>query len=189
MDDFDLVTPGPTHLRSYVAALRSGWSPNTTRPEVADVELVEIEADPVAFLANKTDLAGTAPPIALPDGTTRPRLPGFTRWMWDGDFCGSINFRWQPGTTDLPPHVLGHVGYTVVPWKRRRGYATAALGLLLQDLGGFGLPFIELTTDDDNLASQKVIEAHGGVLHDRFEFVPGTGDLSGLRYRIPLAPG
>jgi len=35
--------------------------------------------------------------------------------MWDGEFCGQIAFRWQPGTEALPPHCLGHVGYSVVP--------------------------------------------------------------------------
>jgi predicted acetyltransferase len=45
--------------------------------------------------------------------------------MWDGEFCGSIGLRWLPGTEELPPHCLGHIGYAVVPWKRRLG-----LGLL-----------------------------------------------------------
>ena len=53
--------------------------------------------------------------------------------MWDGEFCGSIGFRWQPGTSTLPPYVLGHIGYAVVPWKRGRGYATQALALLLPE--------------------------------------------------------
>jgi predicted acetyltransferase len=52
--------------------------------------------------------------VALPDGTMVPRLPGFWRWLWDGEFCGSIQFRWQPGTPDLPPTCLGHIGYSVV---------------------------------------------------------------------------
>ena len=65
--------------------------------------------------------------LPQPDGSTAKRLPGFKRWLWDGEFCGSIGLRWQPGTTALPPHCLGHIGYAVVPWKRRRGYATQAL--------------------------------------------------------------
>ena len=58
-------------------------------------------------------------PVTLPDGSQVPRLPGYRRWMWDGEFCGSIGFRWQPGTSALPPYVLGHIGYSVVPWKQR----------------------------------------------------------------------
>jgi len=41
--------------------------------------------------------------------------------MWDDEFAGSIGFRWQPGTSALPPHCLGHIGYAVVPWKQGRG--------------------------------------------------------------------
>ena len=61
-------------------------------------------------------------PISLPDGSTVPRLPGLSRWMWDGEFAGAINLRWQPGSRLLLPTCLGHIGYSVVPWKRRRGY-------------------------------------------------------------------
>ena len=63
------------------------------------------------------------PPIVLPDGTTAARLPGFRLWLWDTEFCGSIGLRWQPGTSELPAHVLGHIGYAVVPWKEGHGYA------------------------------------------------------------------
>ena len=107
--------------------------------------------------------------------------------MWDGEFCGSINFRWQRGTTALPPHVLGHIGYAVVPWKQRLGHATSALRQLLDDVRAEGLAFVELTTDPDNLASQRVIEANGGVLRERFTKPAQYGGVEGLRYRIVLA--
>jgi RimJ/RimL family protein N-acetyltransferase len=54
--------------------------------------------------------------------------------------CGSIGFRWQPGTAELPPHVLGHIGFSVLPWKRGRKYATKALGLMLKETQAEGLP-------------------------------------------------
>lgn len=108
---------------------------------------------------------GTAdgPPIALPDGTSAVRLPDIARWMWDGEFCGLINLRWQPGGEALPPHVLGHVGYTVVPWKRGRGHATGALLGILPFARAQGLRFIELTTADTNVASIRTIEKAGGT--------------------------
>ena len=68
-----------------------------------------------------------------PTAAEVPRLPGFVRWLWDGEFCGQIGFRWQPGTEALPPHCLGHIGYAVVPWKRGKGYATRALAMLLPE--------------------------------------------------------
>ena len=98
------------------------------------------------------DARGT--PVRLPDGTEARRLPGYFRWITDGAFCGSISLRWQPGTTDLPPHVLGHVGFAVVPWKRDRGYATRALALLLPDARSLGLGHVDLTTDPANTTSQ-----------------------------------
>jgi predicted acetyltransferase len=115
-----------------------------------------------------------------------PRLPGYRRWMWDGEFCGSIGFRWQPGTSALPPHCLGHIGYSVVPWKQRLGHATRALALLLPDVRKEGLAYVELTTDPDNLPSQKVITANGGVLVKRFRKEPAYGQAEALLFRIPL---
>ena len=147
-----------------------------------------IAGNPADFVAALDDREGKRPPITLPDGSTVRRLPGFRRWMWDdgfcGGFCGNVNFRWQPGTSDLPEYVLGHLGYAVVPWKQRRGYATQALALMLPEARKLGLAHIDLTTDPDNLASQKVITANGGVFIERFA-APGYGKDE-LRFRIPL---
>jgi predicted acetyltransferase len=181
-----LVVPAPEHLEAYAAALSRGWSPNTTRPEQAQEELAALRADPVAFLAMGDDPTGAGPPVTLPDGRTVPRLPGLKRWIWADGFCGSINLRWQAGTTGLPPHCLGHIGYAVVPWRQREGHATAALRALLPLARAVGLPFVELTTDPHNLASQRVIEANGGVLVERFTKPAAFGGTEGLKYRIDL---
>jgi predicted acetyltransferase len=181
-----LVVPSEPYLASYADALRRGWSPNTMRPEAADEQLEQIAADAAAFLATMEDREAKAGPVLLPDGSTVPRLPGYHRWMWDGEFCGSIGFRWQPGTPELPPHVLGHIGYSVVPWKRGRGYATRALALLLAEVKAEGLPYVELTTDIHNLPSQKVITANGGMLVEQFTKTAHYGGDEGLRFRIDL---
>ena len=182
----DLVWPAAEHLASYVSALERGWSPDTQRPATARDELARIARDPAGFLAEQVDRDGRGPPVTLPDGSTVPRLPGYKRWLWDGEFCGAIGFRWQPGTTALPPTCLGHVGYSVVPWKRRRGYATRALALLLPELSREGLPYVELTTDLANVASRRVIEANGGLLVEEFAKPDSQGGTRSLRFRIPL---
>jgi len=183
-----LLTPTLAHLAAFRDALQRGWSPNTTRPEAAGEMLAASATDAEAFVAGLTDPSARAGPVTLPDGSRVPRLPGLAFWIVDGDdtFCGSLGLRWQNGTPALPPHVLGHVGYTVVPWQQRRGHASAALRGVLPHARAVGLPHIELTTDPDNLASQKVIERAGGVLVERFTQPPAFGSKPGLRYRIAL---
>ena len=181
-----LVWPGPKYLRSYCDALAQGWSPNNLRAQVAQEELAAIRANPDAYFAQIVNLSGGGTPVKLPDGSTVPRMPGYRKWMWDGEFCGSIQFRWLEGATALPPYCLGHIGYGVVPWKRGRGYATRALALMLREARARGLPFVEITTQPDNLASQKVILANGGVLVERFEKLAYLGGGPEVRFRIAL---
>jgi predicted acetyltransferase len=184
----NLVWPGAEYLPSYVAALKRGWSPDNVRGKIAAVEhLNKIAIDSDEFLSGLVDREAKRGPITLLDGSTVARLPGFMRWMWDGEFCGAIGFRWQPGTEALPPHCLGHVGYGVVPWKQRRGYATAALAQTLPAAKAEGLRYVEITTDPENIASQRVIEANGGQLVERFIKPAQHGGSPGLRYRIAIA--
>ena len=101
----NLIWPALEYLPSYIASLERGWSPDNIRGRATALEeLKRIHADPHAFIAGMVDREAKSGPITLLDGTTVPRLPGYRRWMWDGEFCGVIGFRWQPGTTALPPH-------------------------------------------------------------------------------------
>ena len=135
-----LVCPAVEYLRGYAEALENGWSPDNLRPEAAREELERISQDPERFLALQIDREAKGPVIVLPDGSTVPRLPGYQKWMWDGEFCGSIGFRWQSGTNELPAYCLGHIGFSVVPWKRRKGYATRALEYFCQPRSRTGWP-------------------------------------------------
>jgi predicted acetyltransferase len=177
-------------LAGYVEALERGWSPDNVRGQIAaQEELNSIAADADGFLAGLVDREGIGNPITMPDGTTVPRLPGYRRWMWDGDFCGSIGFRWQPGTEALPPYCLGHVGYAVVPWKQGRGYATRALRELLQEVKKERLRYIDITTSPDNLASQRVIESNAGVFLKEFVTPLALGGKREFRYRVRIPEG
>ena len=182
-----LVLPSPDHLPSYVAALKRDWSPDNVRgKEAAEEQLDQIARDAAGFLASFENPQGGGEPVKLPDGSLVERLPSIGRWMWDGEFCGSIGFRWQQGTPVLPPHVLGHIGFAVVPWKRRRGLATAALSEMLAEARKRDFPYVEITTTPDNAASQRVIQANGGILVERFEKSAAYGGGETLRFRIAL---
>lgn len=79
-----------------------------------------------------------------------------------------------------------HIGYAVVPWKRGLGYATQALREVLPDARARGLRYVEITTAVDNIASQRVIAANGGILVEEFVTPPSLGSRRELRYRVHL---
>ncbi len=159
MNTVTLAVPSLEKLPQYVDALRRGWSPNTTR-DVTGEQLALYREGPDVLLAEVTGRDGT---ILQADGRRTPRLPSRVYWIWDGEFCGAINLRFVPGTEELPAHVSGHVGYAVVPWKQRRGYATQALAMILPAAREVGMARVLVTCDADNEASRKVIAANGGV--------------------------
>lgn len=63
-------------------------------------------------------------------------------------------------------HHGGHIGYAVRPAYRRHGYATEMLRQGLTIARAAGVDQVLMTCDEDNLASARVIEHHGGVLQD-----------------------
>ena len=180
-----LVPASIDRLPAFREALTRDWSPDNVRGAEAAAEmLAAVDRDPDGFVAQQEDWEARGDPIRLPDGTTVPRLPGVIRWIWDGAFCGTLGLRWQPGTDDLPPHVLGHVGFAVVPWKRGRGYAAEAVRAILPVAREAGLTHIELTIDPANLPSRRAIKRAGGLLVEEFTKPAAYGGGPALRFRI-----
>lgn len=186
-----LHAPGRDVLPAYVRALEAGWSPNTMR-NVAPEQLAAIAADPDTFVAGLNQRGGT---IRLHDGSEVARLPDMIRWIFAIDrperpFVGSINLRWQEDETgspitELPAHVLGHVGYTILPNHAGNGYASAALAAVLVEARSIGLPFVKITCDAANAASQRIIEKNGGRFIENF-VAPFYRPEERLMYRIDL---
>jgi predicted acetyltransferase len=58
----------------------------------------------------------------------------------------------------------GHIGYSIRPSERKRGYGTRQLALLLNECRWLAYQRVMITCDYDNIGSYKIIEANGGVL-------------------------
>jgi predicted acetyltransferase len=78
----------------------------------------------------------------------------------------------------------GHIGYSVRPSERQKGYATKMLSLVLKKAQALGITHILITCSDDNIASARVIEKNGGKLADKTKR-EGSKELT-RRYWIDL---
>lgn len=61
----------------------------------------------------------------------------------------------------------GHIGYSVVPFERRKGYGTEILKQMLEKINTshkeLNLDRVLVTCNEDNIASEKIILNNGGV--------------------------
>lgn len=85
------------------------------------------------------------------------------------------------GAIDLRHHINhpvlgtwgGHMGYSVRPCERGKGYAVEMLRQNLLNCKKLGIERVMITCDIDNTASEKTILANGGVFEKEIE-VDGT---------------
>lgn len=103
----------------------------------------------------------------------------------DNSVVGIMNFRHY--LTESLLKYGGHIGYSVRPSERRKGYASEMLRLVLDICREFGETKVLLTCDKDNEASRRTILKNGGVLENEVVETEGIGD-SGItqRYWITL---
>ena len=75
------------------------------------------------------------------------------------------------GLTGLRHHLTddlkdfgGHIGYSIRPAERKKGYGNLILKLALQKARERNIDRVLITCDTDNIASQRVIKNNGGKL-------------------------
>jgi predicted acetyltransferase len=183
----ELVAPNVEQLPGFIDAVRRGYPGYRILFGSTDAMLAMADDDPQSVIEVLRDRS-TDGLLYHSDGTTSPRIPALFRWMWDGEFAGTIDLRWQPdGTGELPEYIPGHVGYGTVEWKRGRGYATQALAQLLPLAAAEGLTSIDLVTNVENTPSQHVVETNGGIIVAEFTQSEGLGGGQAFLWRISLA--
>lgn len=65
---------------------------------------------------------------------------------------------------------FGHIGYSVRPTERKKGYATKMLELVLTIAKNSGLDMVQLSCESDNIPSIKTIAKNAGKYEREFEF-------------------
>lgn len=80
---------------------------------------------------------------------------------------GMINIRHE--LNDYLLNFGGHVGYSIRPTERRKGYATELLALGLKECIKLGIKKVLLTCDKENMGSSKTIINNGGILENEVQ--------------------
>jgi len=110
-------------------------------------------------------------------------LPSSTYFaMVDGKIVGVVDIRHE--LNDFLLKSGGHIGYSVHPLERCKGYATKILRLALEKCNNLGIENALVTCNKENIGSQKTILHNAGVLEN--EYVCENGGIT-LRYWIEVA--
>ena len=118
------------------------------------------------------------------------RMAGKISWFMcvregDGRIVGFVCIRHALEYDDDDIEFASHIGYSIRPDERGKGYGTRQLRLALEAARAIGLEGVRVVCRDINTGSNKVIRANGGIYVDSIR-----GEASGLtinRYDIPLA--
>ena len=96
------------------------------------------------------------------------KVPSTTFWLYvDGVPVGFGNLRHF--LTEALSKAGGNIGYGIAPQFRGKGYGNILLKLLLQKARKIGLEKVLVTIHLDNIPSQKVALANGGVISEKTE--------------------
>ena len=118
--------------------------------------------------------------------TTPPQLVPSTQYIYvresDSKVVGVIQIRHC--FNEFLEKYAGHIGYSVCPTERRKGYATQMLRLALPECKALGLDRVLISCVEGNEGSKRTILRNGGV-YESTVYEPGEGVYL-ERYRIDL---
>ena len=159
MYSIHLVKPSSKYKDSFLEALDEYKAENREYYVKLNKENLQNNFDSyISSLNNQTNGKN------LPKGY----VPHSTYWIIDQNntFLGRLDIRHK-----LTENLIldgGHIGYDIRPSARNKGYATEALNLSKEKAKLLGLNKIILTCDEENIASQKVIEKNRGTLEKKY---------------------
>ena len=139
----------------------------------------QVAAEDFAEFLNQLEMYRTG--VNLPEGYV-----GYSAfYLFDGEkLLGSGNLRHE--LNENLAVYGGHIGYTVRPSERGKGYGSLILQLTLEKARKLGFKKVFITCDADNIASVKIIEKNGGKLENQMFYEPSGKLIS--QYWIQLEP-
>jgi predicted acetyltransferase len=175
----ELVLPSVDYKDSYIEAVKEQQTDHSfplMERTYDKLSIPELEATFDDYVEKKkSESRGEN----LPEGW----VPATTYWLVDrGEYIGNVSIRHQ--LIDRLMHWGGHIGYTIRPSARGKGYGSAILELAIPKAKELGIERILVTCDATNTASRKIIEKNGGVLENQVPN-PETG-VDKLRFWIEL---
>lgn len=113
--------------------------------------------DPIAYIA---ECEKYTKPETLPDGLVTANQFLYVRKA-DMHVVGMIQVRHY--LNDYLSKYGGHIGYSIKPNERRKGYATSMLKAALSYCKEIGISKVLITCHEDNIGSEKTIRNNGGI--------------------------
>lgn len=165
MNNIKLVLPSPAH-RAEAEAYKQEFVENG-EPVINGSALLD-QLDYLTWL-KRTEL-NSSPETVAADWV--PSSTFFAVRTSDEKIIGMIDIR-SSIDTDFLRSYGGHIGYSVRPSERRKGYATEMLRQALAYARLTGLPRVMLGCYSDNIGSKRTIEACGGKLTETKPYLDG----------------
>lgn len=161
MNDLNLVTPSENYL-SEIAAYKSEFAvAGEHLYGGARLETMRNLSEWLTYVADITSEAG------VPEG----RVPSSTFLcirQSDQRMVGICNIRHNLSQPFLMNYA-GHIGYSIRPSERRKGYAKEQLHLALFEAGKLGITKALVTCDETNIGSEKTILSNGGIYENTYQ--------------------
>lgn len=161
MNDLKLVLPSKDDKKSALLMLDEIKAVDAGLPwqysGLANLEEATSYEDWVKEKANEKN------GIDLRDGYV-PCTTLFLKRMSDNKVCGSISIRHE--LNEFLFNFGGHIGYSVTPSERGKGYGKLQLKMALEIASYLGIEKCLITADKTNTLSNKTIISEGGVLEN-----------------------
>lgn len=176
MEEFVLIRPAEEHAPQLAAYRQEFLDADSSMDGCGPLRRFE---DPEAYIRVCRDYED---PEKVPDHLVPATQLLFIRKS-DSRLVGMLQVRHR--FNDFLEQYAGHIGYSVRPSERCRGYAREMLRMALPFCRELGLDRVLISCIDGNIASERTILANGGV-YESTVYEP-TGDRYLKRFWITLA--